>query len=56
MEVKDHHHSPAALPPGKVPSDTHWIGGWVGSRAGLDAKDRRQILHLLGIEPLVSSA
>jgi hypothetical protein len=28
-------HAPAALPPGKRPG-THCIGGWVGSRAGLD--------------------
>jgi hypothetical protein len=29
-------HAPAALPPGKEPPSTHWIGGWVGSRAILD--------------------
>jgi hypothetical protein len=28
-------HAPAVLPPGKRPG-THCIGGWVGSRAGLD--------------------
>ena len=28
-------HAPAALPPGKR-AGTHCIGGWVGSRAGLD--------------------
>jgi hypothetical protein len=27
-------HVPAALPPGKKPG-THYIGGWVGPRAGL---------------------
>jgi len=32
---------PAALPPHPPPprviaSDTHWVGGWVGFRAGLD--------------------
>jgi hypothetical protein len=29
-------HAPAALPAGKEPPGTHWIGGWVGPRAGLD--------------------
>jgi hypothetical protein len=32
-----------ALPPGKGPP-VHWIGGWVGPRAGLDAGARRKIL------------
>jgi hypothetical protein len=40
-------HTPAALPPGKRPG-THFIGGWVGPRAGLDGfgKFRPQVgLH-----------
>jgi hypothetical protein len=41
MGLSGQHHAPAALyPRGK---DTHWIGGWVGPRAGLDAGDRRKI-------------
>jgi hypothetical protein len=32
------------LPPGKGPPGTHCTGGWVGPRAGLDAKTRRKIL------------
>jgi hypothetical protein len=32
LEVSGQLHVPAALPPGKE----HWIGGWVGPRAGLD--------------------
>jgi hypothetical protein len=34
------------LPPGKEPPVpiTHWIGVWVGPRAGLDAGARRKIL------------
>ncbi|KDR20851.1 hypothetical protein L798_04655 [Zootermopsis nevadensis] len=32
-----------ALPPGKEPG-THWIGGWVGPRAGLDAEAGGKIL------------
>jgi len=38
MEVRNHLHTPATLPPG-----THWIGGWVGSRAGLDVVVKRKI-------------
>jgi hypothetical protein len=34
------------LPPGKEPLGTHFIGGWVGPRAGLDAEVRRKILCL----------
>jgi len=36
MEVSGQLHAPATLTPGKNPYDTHWIGGWVGPRAGLD--------------------
>jgi hypothetical protein len=43
-------HPGRALPPGKGPSvpivGTHWIGGWVGPRAGLDGGARRKILCL----------
>jgi hypothetical protein len=34
---------------------THWIGGWVGLRAGLDAVEKREILRLPGIEHQPSS-
>jgi hypothetical protein len=38
MGVSGQRHAPAALyPRGKDPPGTHWIGGWVGPRAGLDA-------------------
>jgi hypothetical protein len=40
---------PAALPAGKGPG-THWIGGWVGPRAGLDAKEKRKFLTLPWLE------
>jgi len=43
MEVSDQIHAPAALSPGKGPLRTHWIGGWVGPRAGLDAMVKRKI-------------
>jgi hypothetical protein len=35
MEVGDQGHAPAAIPPGKR-HGTHYIGGWVGHRTGLD--------------------
>jgi hypothetical protein len=41
-------HAPAALHPGKRAPGTHWTGGWVGPRAGLDAVDKRQFLTLPG--------
>ena len=34
MRVGGQRHAPAPLPPG-IPG-THYIGGWVGSKAGLD--------------------
>jgi hypothetical protein len=43
MEVSGQLHTPAALLPGKEPPGTHWIGGWVGPRAGLDAMVKRKI-------------
>ena len=35
MVVGSQRHESVALPPGKRP-DTHFIGGWVGPRAGLN--------------------
>jgi hypothetical protein len=37
MEVSGQLHAPVSLPPGKEPPGTHWIGGWVGPRSGLEA-------------------
>jgi hypothetical protein len=39
-------HVPAALKPGERTHVTHWTGGWVGSRAGLDTELRGKILCL----------
>jgi hypothetical protein len=39
-------HAPAALYPWKRTAGTHWIGGYVGFRAGLDSVARRKILFL----------
>jgi hypothetical protein len=42
----------SALRPGERTPGTHWTGGWVGLRAGLDTEARGKILSpLLGIEP-----
>jgi hypothetical protein len=46
MEVSGQLHAPAALPAGKVPTGTYCIGGRVGSRAGLDVMEKRQISRL----------
>jgi hypothetical protein len=37
-------HPGRSLPPGERTPGTHWIGGWVFPRAGLDAEARRKIL------------
>jgi hypothetical protein len=41
---------PGPFTPGERALGTHWIGGWVGPRAGLDAVERRKIIHLQGFE------
>jgi hypothetical protein len=43
-------HAPGALPPGKEPLGTHWIGGWVNLRPGLDDLEKRKFLTLPGLE------
>jgi hypothetical protein len=41
-----------ALPSGQGPLVTHWTGGWVGPKAGLDTKSRgKNLSPLPGIEP-----
>jgi hypothetical protein len=34
--------SPRRFTPGKRDPGTRWIGGWVGSRAGLDDKEKQK--------------
>jgi hypothetical protein len=46
MGVSGQHHTLAMLYPGERTPGTHWIGGWMGPRAGLDAGARRKILCL----------
>jgi hypothetical protein len=43
-------HAPASLPPGKQPPGTHWIGGWVGLRVGLEDMEKRKFLTIPGVE------
>jgi hypothetical protein len=41
MGVSGQYHASAALyPPGERTPGTHWTGGWVGPRGGLDAENR----------------
>jgi hypothetical protein len=47
MEVSGQLHAPAALTPRERAPGTHWIGGWVGPRAVLDAVVKRKILNLI---------
>jgi hypothetical protein len=43
MKVSGQLHAPAALSPRERAPGTHWIGGWVGPRAVLDAVVKRKI-------------
>jgi hypothetical protein len=36
--------------PGRFTPGTHWIGGWVDLRAGLDDFEKRKFLTLPGLE------
>jgi hypothetical protein len=46
---------PDRFTPEKEPAGTHYIGGWVDLRAGLDDVEKRKFLALPGLElrPLV---
>jgi hypothetical protein len=50
MEVSVQLHAPTALPPGREPPGTHWIGRWVDPRAGLDNVEKKKFLPLPGLE------
>jgi hypothetical protein len=41
---------PGRFTPGERASGTHWIGGWVDPRAGLDDVKKRKLLTLTGLE------
>jgi hypothetical protein len=36
--------------PGERAPVSHWKGGWMGSRAGMDDEEKRNILFLPGLE------
>jgi hypothetical protein len=42
---------PGRFTPGTQPLYTHYIGGWVGPIAGLNAVEKGKILPLPGIDP-----
>jgi hypothetical protein len=41
---------PGCFTSGERTPDTHWIGGWVDPRAGLDDMEERTFLTLPGLE------
>jgi hypothetical protein len=41
---------PGRFAPAERSPGTHWIGGWVDPRAGLDDIEKRKFLTLLGLE------
>jgi hypothetical protein len=54
LEVSGHLHVPAALPPEVRATGTHWIGGWVGPRAGLDEVEKKKFVDLSVIQHVAS--
>jgi hypothetical protein len=56
MAVSGQRHAPAALYPWERTQGTHWIGGWVGLRAGLDTEAKRKSFAPVGDRtPVVQS-
>jgi hypothetical protein len=43
MGVSGQRHAPAALYPPEMIPGTHWTGGWVGPRAGLDTPSSAEV-------------
>jgi hypothetical protein len=41
---------PSCSTPGEGAYSTHWIGGWVGPRAGFDDMEKRKFLALPGLK------
>jgi hypothetical protein len=48
--VSDQFHAPAAFTLGERARDTHWVGGWVDPRAGVDDMEKRKFLILPGLK------
>jgi hypothetical protein len=56
MRVSDQRHAPAALYTQEWTPGTHWIGGCVGLRAGLDTEGREKTFASAGNRtPVVQS-
>jgi hypothetical protein len=51
MEVSGQLHAPADLTSGQKVPVTHWTGGWVGPRFGLDAAEKIKIFHCQELNP-----
>jgi hypothetical protein len=43
VEVNGQRHAPSCFIPGERSTGTHWTGGWVGPRGGLDAVVKREL-------------
>jgi hypothetical protein len=41
---------PGRFTPGETAFGTHWIGGWVDPRSGLDDEEKRKFFTLPGVE------
>jgi hypothetical protein len=41
---------PGRLTPAERAAGTHWIGGWVGPRTGIEGMEKRKFLLLPGLE------
>jgi hypothetical protein len=53
MEVNGQLYAPPALPPEDRTSDVHCILDWMGSKAGLDAMENRNVSYPYGNRILV---
>jgi hypothetical protein len=51
MGVSGQRHTSTVLSTRERTPRTHWIGGWVGLKTGLDRGYRKNSLSLPGIEP-----
>jgi hypothetical protein len=56
MNVSGHLRAPAALPPGKTAPGTHWMGGWLGPRDGLDNVKKKYLPYVGNRTPSSHSA
>jgi hypothetical protein len=46
MRMSGQRHASAAIYPREKDPGTHWIGGWVGLRPGVDTETRGKIIYL----------